>query len=133
MGMLLSLKDGPVFNDLMDLEVLHNSLISVVGIFNADRTALIEKMAAVSDTFSETDKFVTGGGPGAEWWANRPKMMGVNSLVEQLLPMAKNGLTLSHKTLHAANNLFRVKLNISYKLEIKPDADTTAPSRKAGA
>jgi hypothetical protein len=132
MGMLLSLKDDELFNGVMDLEAVHNSLIAAVHVFNNQRTALGERVAAVSQFDGEAGYRISGVAPPETYMQLRPKMPDVNGLVEDILPMAKDALTDSRKTVQGVNALFRAKLKLTHKVEIMLDADTTPTAAPAG-
>jgi hypothetical protein len=117
MGMLMALKEDEVFNSVMDIEPIHNSLISAVQFFNSERIALGEKVAAVSVMVPEAGNRIGGVAPPQAFMALRPKMIGVNTLFDAILTSAKSGLGHSGKTIQGVQELFRTKLNLAYKLK----------------
>jgi hypothetical protein len=50
MGMLLSLKNDDVFNSVAEMDVLHNSLIEALKVFNTERRNLTEQLQPANVT-----------------------------------------------------------------------------------
>jgi hypothetical protein len=125
MGMLLSLKNDPVLNGAMDVEAIHNSMIVAVRAFNNERIALGERLASVSELESEVGDRISTAVPNRHRNALRPMMITVNSLVQEISSLTKDGLALSRQTLRGAEGLFRTKFNFSYTVTIKADVDAT--------
>jgi hypothetical protein len=128
MGLLLAQRDDLLFNNVMDLEAMHNSLLDAVRVFNTERGALGERLAAVSKPDLVAGAHVSGLAPTQEINALLPKMIDVNSLVEAVLSNAKDALVISRKTVNGVVALFRTKLDLRITLEMKADADTAGSS-----
>lgn len=129
MGMLLSMKNDPLFNAVMDVESMHNALLAAVHAYNTERIALGERLARTYEVHSEVGDRVSGALSNREMNALRPAMIGVNSLAGSVLAQAKGALALSGKTVQSVQSLFREKLKLPYTVAIKPDADLGQPQR----
>ena len=121
MGMVLGLKNADVFNSVLQMDVIHNSLIATVRVLNIERRALTERLKvdeAEGPVLSSTlDK--------DQVLALRPRMIDVNSLIVSVRADAKRGFEESDQALNGLHEMLRDKLGIAYKLEfrVKPKAD----------
>ena len=113
MAMLLALKDNELFNLVMSLDVIHNSLVEMLKLLNVTRKDLTDRLkvqqidgTTLSGVFSENEKL-----------ALRPKMIEVNALAEQVRMLAKNYYDDSAKALEQLAELLRSKLNLTYSIE----------------
>ncbi|MDP6388571.1 MAG: hypothetical protein QF654_01590 [Alphaproteobacteria bacterium] len=115
MGMLLALKNDDVFNTVLQTDVIHNSLIEVVKVLNAEREALTERFKAdesdgtILSSFLDKDQMM----------ALRPKMIVVNSLIEDVRDRAKTDFEESVGALDGLHKVLRDNLGLAYKLESK--------------
>lgn len=113
MGMLLALKNHDVFNLVLPMDVIHNSLIATVKVLNTERAALTERLktdeaeGAVLSSNLDRDQTL----------ALRPRMINVNSLIEAIRANAKRGFEESHEAMSRLNEVLRDKLGLTYKLE----------------
>ncbi len=112
-GMLLSLKDSDTFNAVLSMDVLNNSLTDAIKVLNSERIALTEKLKAekaegvrLSGSLNREQELLL-----------RPRMIGVNSLIESIRIDAKRNYEESGIALDRVHNLFREKLGLGYKLE----------------
>ena len=119
LGMLLSLKNNEVFNSLVGLDTVHNSLIDAFKLFNAERRALTERLppTAISEQGTQSN-MLSGYSPPAALAALRPRMIEVNMLVEQLHIDAKNDFTEATKVIASLVQLLHDKLGLSDKVSI---------------
>ena len=118
MGMLLALKNDDMFNLVLPMDTIHNSLIAAVKVLNTERAALTERLkvdeaegAALSSTLDRDQTL-----------ALRPRMINVNSLIEAIRADAKRGFEESGDALDRLQEVLRDKLGLTYKLEstVKP-------------
>ncbi len=118
MGMLLSLKNDDMFNVVLPMDTIHNSLIDIVKVLNTERAALTERLkadkaegAVVSSTLDKDQTL-----------ALRPRMINVNSLIENLRARAKRDFEESGEALNRLQEVLQDKLGLAYKLEstVKP-------------
>ena len=124
MGMLLALKNDDIFNLVLSMDVIHNSLSQTVKVLNTERIALTERLktdeaeGAVLTSMLNQDQVL----------ALRPRMIDVNSLIEQIRADAKRDFEESDEALNGLQKFLRDKLGLAYKLEskVKPK-DPPAP------
>ena len=113
MGMLLALKNNDMFNLVLPMDVIHNSLIAAVKVLNTERAALTERLktdeaeGAVLSSNLDRDQTL----------ALRPRMINVNSLIEAIRTNAKRDFEESDEALDCLNKVLRDKLGLVYKLE----------------
>lgn len=116
MGMLISLRDNDVFNSMIDMDVAHNSLLAVLRVAIVLRKELTEKLKVDGVDGSQ----LAGVLRPEEWLALQPRMIEVNSVIEQMRAQAKKEYEASKKTLDDLATLFRVKLGLGYSIEPVP-------------
>lgn len=115
--MLLSLKDDDVFNSVVSMDVIHNSLSGAVQLLTTERKALSERLKA-----DEADGVVLSGvADRDQFLALRPRMIEVNSLSEQIRAEAKRSFEESSEALDRLTGLLREKLGLAYKLVPKAE------------
>ena len=113
MGMMLSLKDDDVFNSVVAMDTVHNSLVATVRVANAERRALSEKLDA---EYAEGE--VVGGTLTRDQALKlRPRMIEVNTLVEAVRTQAGTAFKESGEAMDGLHKLLRDKVGISYTLE----------------
>ncbi len=123
MGMLQALKNDDVFNFVLPMDVIHNSLIVAVKVLNTERAALTERLkiheAEGAVLSSNLDRDQTP--------ALRPRMINVNSLIEAIRANAKRGFEESNEALDELQKVLQDKLGLAYKLEptVKPNDPPT--------
>jgi len=125
LGMLLSLKNNEVFNSLVGLDAIHNGLIDVLKLFNAERRALTERLpqtAIAEQGIGEQGNMLSGFSPREVIAGLRPRMIEVNMLAEQLRVGAKNGFTEATTVTAALVQLLKQKLGLSYNVSILDSA-----------
>ena len=106
MGMLLAQRDDEVFNAVLSIDVLHNSLIDAVKTLNDRRLALTERIAAGK----VEGEVAISGLPQAELLAIRPRMIELNTLIEQLRSDAARAVEESGLVLDRLHTLLRDRL-----------------------
>jgi hypothetical protein len=116
LGMLLSLKNNEVFNSLVGMDMIHNSLIDVLKLFNVQRRDLTERLPP--PTTAGQGNMLGGYAPPEVFAALRPRMIEVNMLAEQLRNGAKNDFTEATKVIASLVQLLHDKLGLSYKVSI---------------
>lgn len=129
MGMLLALKNNDMFNLVLPMDVIHNSLVAAVKVLNTERAALTERLktdeaeGAVLSSNLDRDQTL----------ALRPRMINVNSLIEAIRANAKRNFEESDEALDRLQKVLRDKLGLAYKLEstVKPN-DPPTPRPAAG-
>lgn len=113
MGMLLALKNDDMFNLVLPMDVIHNSLNAAVKVLNTERAALTERLksdeAEGAVLISNLDR--------DQMLALRPRMINVNSLIEIIRASAKRDFEESGEALDRLNKVLRDKLGFTYKLE----------------
>ena len=111
--MLLALKNDDMFNLVLPMDVIHNSLNDAAKVLNTERAALTERLQvdeAEGAAFSSTlDRDQT--------LALRPRMINVNSLIESIRADAKRGFEESGEALDRLQEVLRDRLGLAYKLE----------------
>jgi hypothetical protein len=112
MGMLLAQKVDEVFNSVLSIDVLHNGLIDAVKTLNDRRMALTERIAAGK----VEGEVAVGGLAHAELLAIRPRMIELNTLIEQLRADASKAVEESGDVLGRLHQLLREKLGLPYRL-----------------
>jgi hypothetical protein len=122
MSLLLSLGDFDAFHLTVDLDVRHNSLIEALRMMSAQRLALGEQIAA----FVSAD-LISGSRLGAILTSEqlqrvRPKMIEVNSLIERIHELSKENSDSSKGAINKVSQLFREKLALTYRVELKSAA-----------
>jgi hypothetical protein len=115
MGMLLAQRDDEVFDSVLSIDVLHNSLIDAVKTLNDRRLALTERIAAGK---VEGEVAISGLAQ-AELLAIRPRMIELNTLIEQLRADAARAVDESGEVLNRLHKLLREKLGLPYRLAAK--------------
>jgi hypothetical protein len=112
MGMFLGLKHDDVFNAVVDMDVVHNSLVEAVRVMNAERRALTERLQAemvegrvVSATLSREQAMDI-----------RPRMIEVNSLIEGIRASAARNDKASREVLRRLNEVLRKELGLTYRV-----------------
>lgn len=122
MALLLSLKSDEIFNSVMSLDVVHNSHIDSLVVLNTERRALTDRIRA-----QESSGNVLGGNLTREQvMLLKPKMIEVNSLIEQLRQRAKEDSSLANKALIDVNKLLRDKVGLTYKLQFESKISKTS-------
>jgi hypothetical protein len=112
MGMLLGLQHDDVFNRVVDLDTVHNSLIEAVRVMNAERRALTD--ALKPDKVD--DRAVSGTLDHQQALAIRPRMMELNGLIEDVRGMAAKTDLESRDALRQLNQLLRTALQLSFQV-----------------
>jgi hypothetical protein len=124
LGMLLAQKNHDVFNRVVVMDVLHNSLNDAVDLLSRERRALTDRLQA-----SHVDGAVVSGELNRkEWLALQPQMIEVNSLIEGLRIQAKEDFEESGVAITRLNDLLRQKLGLAYKLEFKSQEPPPVPT-----
>ncbi|MBX3512814.1 MAG: hypothetical protein KF750_04450 [Xanthobacteraceae bacterium] len=116
MAMLLGLKDFEVFNAVLSLDVVHNSHIDSLRVLSSERRALTDRLEA-----EEANGVMLSGTMSHEQMMRlKPKMIEVNTLVEQMKERTKKDSSLAFRALDQVNMLFREKLGLTYRVELDP-------------
>lgn len=115
MGMLLSLKDNKLFNEIMVMDLVHNSQIEALSTYNAKYAELAGKTKPVA-MVGPVGKLEFDGDAFMEV---RPHMVAVNSLGSQIGMFAARDEKTFGEVLDRLALLLRDKLKLSIKLEMK--------------
>jgi hypothetical protein len=115
MGMLLGLKDNDVFNSIIDLDVVHNSLVEATKIMSSARRALAERLKADE----ARGNVLSGNLDSAAYFALKPQMIEVDSLINAIKVDAKRNATEAHSAMKNLHRLLKDRLGITYKIESK--------------
>ncbi len=113
MGMLLAQKDNDLFNAVLSMDVLHNSLVDLIRLINSSRKELTDRLRV--DRVDGT--VLTGVLRPEERLALQPRIIEVNSLIEQVRIQSKKDCKESGEALDRLAEVLRDKLGLSYKLE----------------
>ena len=118
LSMLLAMKDNHVFNAILPMDTVHNSLLEAANTFTTQRTLLTDRLP-----IERTDSSSVGGTLTPEQLQTiRPQMIIVNQLVEQIRVFADSGFNESKTALHALHSLIQNRLDVTYELQfIEPD------------
>ena len=126
MGMVLGLKDDEVFNRVIDLDVIHNSLVEATKVMSVERRslgALLKPDESKGSTLSGTlDR--------ESYFAVMPKMIEVNSLIDSIRTQAKRDAIEAHEAINRLHTLLKARLGLTYKITSKfapPEAAPAAP------
>jgi hypothetical protein len=125
MGMLLGLKDDDVFNNIVELDVIHNSIVDAVKIMSSERRALSDRLKP--DSASGTA--LSGAMDEETFLVLRPKMIEVNSLIESVRVSAASDVIRSHAALSDLQGLLRKRIGLNYRLESKFSPPSTGPNQ----
>lgn len=113
MAMVLGLKNDDVFNLVLPMDIIHNSLIATVKVLSTERKSLTEQLKAdkaegvvLSSTLDRDQDL-----------ALRPRMIDVNSLIVSVRADAKRGFEESDQALNDLHEILRDKLGVTYKLK----------------
>ena len=129
MGMVLGLKNDDVFNLVLPMDVIHNSLIDGVKVLNAERRALTERLKA-----DEAEGAVLSGTLDKDQeLALRPQMIDVNSLIVSIRADAKRGFEESDQALNGLQKVFQDKLGLGHKVVSTVKPSDTTPMERSGA
>ncbi len=113
--MLLAQKNDDVFNRILSLDVVHNSSVEALKVLNVERRQLTERPKA-----QKAEGSVLSGTISDDEMLNlRPRMIEVNSLINDLRAGSKKNCEESLDALESLANLLREKLQLTYKLESK--------------
>jgi hypothetical protein len=121
MGMLLGLKDAPVFNAMMDMDVRHNSIVATLNAFNTSRIALTDTVSSVGFLDAGEGQQLSHSMPQSAAAMLRPKMIEVNTLAEGLREISAAALQDSKRNLNILRDLLEKKILFSYKLKFLPE------------
>ena len=114
LSMLLALKNNNVFNAVLPMDTIHNSLIEAANAFSTQRTLLTERLPVER----AQDTSVGGTLTSDQLNAIRPQMIIVNQLVQQVRDFAASGFAESRTVLLALHALFQDKLDITYDIQL---------------
>jgi hypothetical protein len=120
MGMLLAQKDDDTFNSVLPMDIVHNSLIEVLKVFNAERRALGERLRP-EEVNGVNGAVVTGVMDRDEALALRPRMIEVNGLINSLRTSARTDFQEANEALNKLSTTLREKLGLRHKLELLVD------------
>jgi len=119
MGMLISQGCDEVFNAVMEIDAIHNSLIAAIKAFNKERILLGERIAGTSEVENAEGNVVSGIMTKEQFQVLRPIMIGVNSLFNAIRSDVQRDAAQSQVTLNKLHSLLRNKLGLPYKLAFK--------------
>ena len=113
--MVLGLKDNEVFNKVVDLDVIHNSIIEAAKVMSSERRALGERLKADE----AKGAMLSGNLDKAAYFALKPHMIEVNSLIEAIRNNAKRDAAESFLAMKSLHKLFKERLGLTYDVESK--------------
>ena len=112
MSMLIALKDDEVFNSVLLLDSVHNTICDSFQKFQNEREILLNRTNA--------DKLIGNVGQitldEKQLLALQPQIIMVNTIIKQLFLNTEKGLSKSRKTLFKLHGLLQEKLKLAYKL-----------------
>lgn len=112
MGLLLSMKNDQLFNDAIDLDVAHNSLLASFEAFNGLRQKLAERLPP--DVVE--GRVVAGNLDREQAKRLRPKMIEVNDVIVAIRDNCAADSEKARAVLERLNRTLREKLGLSYAL-----------------
>jgi hypothetical protein len=114
MSLLMALKESDLLNRVINLDLIHNSLIDAMAAYGIQRMALTDRLSAVSidDTHVETHLSPEQAATLA------PKMMALDQLVDHLHGRARLDYDEAAQTLNALHSFLDGKLHLGFKLEM---------------
>jgi hypothetical protein len=115
MGMLLAQKDDDIFNAVVEIDVIHNSLVDALKVMQTLRMNLADRLVAEEVAGNK----VSGVIPVAEGIKLRPKMIEVNMLVDNVRALVAKDFDECGVALDRLQELLRRTLGLSYKLTKK--------------
>jgi hypothetical protein len=111
MALVLSMKDNDLFNELVSLDTVHNSLVDLFVLYADRRRELTDKFSAKMDGMvgetmipSELLAFV------------RPRMVELNHLLEGMRGQAKNDFDQCERCVTKLQALLKKQLGLNYSL-----------------
>ena len=119
LSMLIAMNSDEVFNSILPLDTIHNTLWDTVRKQQTERKLLLEQLPA--------DNFV--GNVGQATLGNelelklRPQMIAVNTMIEQLFSHVKRSRSEAETALFSLHTLLQDKLGLTYKLETISSSD----------
>lgn len=117
MGMLLEQRDDSVFNSMLEADVHFNHFVGGLTTLQPMRAALMERIPPEQVT-GATGRAVL---PPKEYAALRPRMIEVNTLIEQLRVDARDGVKDAERLLDRLQKLLRERLDLPYKVAPVPE------------
>jgi hypothetical protein len=121
MGMLLGLRNDAVFGAVVELDLLHNTLIEGVRAMSAERQSLL---AMLRPQHVDASMIVSGVLDPAEV-AVRARMLEVNDLIRNIYAAAQRDDERSRTALRQLNELLRRELGLTYRLEFTDEHPNT--------
>jgi hypothetical protein len=115
MSMLLGLKDMEVFNSIVSLDTVHNGLLDAARVMSAERRALAQQLEA---DHAEGAK-LSGVMDPKKYFALKPKMIEVDSLIEAIRSDAKKVVEDSHIAMLGLQRVLKERLDVALKFESK--------------
>ena len=120
MSMLMAMKNDNVFNQVLPMDAVHNSLLDVANTYRTERAILTERLRPY-----EFDGSIGRIALNQEQEsALKPQMIVVNSIVEQLRLYASKGLEESKEAAYNLHGMLCQNLDLSYKLEFDFPSDS---------
>ncbi|MEJ6850286.1 hypothetical protein V3589_29315 [Sinorhizobium fredii] len=122
-SLVMSLKDERLLDDLMSLDVIHNSTIELLKTYQAGRAALMEKMPAkMGQGNIGTTEFTY-----EETLIMRPRMVELNILVENSRERARQDFQQARDTLIALERALTTQLGFVGTLKFKEEKPSHRP------
>jgi hypothetical protein len=115
MGMIIGLQSDELFNRLSDIEIVHESLTKVILQSNSER----ESLGSFLKADISQGRMVSGTLTSEEFVRVRPLQINLNTLIEVWHELTKKHMPLSWEAIQLAQNQFRSKLKIKFRIEPK--------------
>lgn len=135
MSMLLAQKDDDVFNAVMEMDTIHNSLMAAVRTFNTLRSLLGERIAATFTVDKVDGPVISSIAKREDMRPLRPLMVDVNMMIESLRNRAMRDATDSWNAMERLQDLLRNRLGRAYRMSAKyrpsDDSSSSASPRPA--
>lgn len=122
MGMLLGLRDDAVFGAVVELDLLHNTLIEGVRAMSTERQSLL---AMLQPRHVDAGMIVSGTLDPQTEVAVQARMLEVNDLIQNIYAAAQRDDERSRMALRQLNALLRRELGLTYRLEFVDEATNT--------
>lgn len=117
MGLLLSLRDDKVFNQILPLDTMHNGLLRVWELYATKRGEIGSRLGAHEVEGNKITSIMTK----EQFQGVRPLLIELEMLAAHLQAQSKHSADLSRSALHGLNKLLREKVGVEYRVAAGSD------------
>jgi hypothetical protein len=126
MGMLLGLKNDAVFNAVVELDLVHNTLFDAVRAMFEERRTLLELL---KPRHVDPTMLVSGVLDPETEVVVRARMLQVNDLIKNVYVMAQREDESSRTALRQLNDLLRKELGLTYRLQFLDETTDSSQTK----